>query len=78
MFRYADTVSATEILNELPKLSAEELDAIFYRAAALRQHAIAASPELLAAIDEADASFATEGGKPIEEVEAAVKSWLTK
>jgi hypothetical protein len=76
--RYVLFVSALEILDELPKLSAEELDAIFYRAAALRQHAITASPEVLAAIDEADASFAAEGGKPIDEVEASVKSWLTK
>jgi len=71
-------VSATEILDELPKLSAEEVDAIFFRAAALRQHSLSASPELIAAIDEADASFAVDGGKPIEHVEAAVKSWLTK
>jgi hypothetical protein len=71
-------VSATEILNELSKLSAEEIDAIFFRAAALRQHAVPASPELLAAIDEADASFAREGGKPIAEVESAIKSWLTR
>jgi isochorismate synthase EntC len=71
-------VSATEILDELPKLSAEEIDAIFFRAAALRQHFVSASPELLAAIDEADASFAADGGKPVDEVEAAVKSWLTK
>ena len=57
-------MSATEILDELPKLTAEEIDTIFFRAAALRQHAISASPELLAAIDEADA---TEGGKSIEQ-----------
>ena len=68
-------MSATEILDQLPKLSDEEIDAIFFRAAALRQHAISASPELLAAIDEADAS---EGGKSIEQIEAEIKSWLTK
>jgi hypothetical protein len=71
-------MSATEILDELPKLSPEDIDSIFFRAAALRQHAIAASPELLAAIDEADASFASGGGKSIEQIEAEVKSWLTK
>ncbi len=71
-------MSTSEILDQLPNLPAEELDAIFYRAAALRQHAIAASPELLAAIDEADASFAAEGGKPIEKIEADSKKWLTK
>jgi hypothetical protein len=71
-------VSASEILDELPKLSAEEIDIIFFRAAALRQHAISASPELVAAIDEADASFEKEGGKSIEQMEAAVKSWPTR
>ena len=71
-------MSASEILEELPKLSAEEIDAIFLRAAELRQHAISASPELLAAIDEADASFAADGGKPIKQIEADVKSWFTK
>ena len=71
-------VSATEILAELPNLSPEEIDTIFFRAAALRQHSISASPELLAAIDEADASFEKEGGTPIEQIEAAVKSWPTK
>ncbi|HEX4140857.1 MAG TPA: hypothetical protein VHY09_10955 [Candidatus Methylacidiphilales bacterium] len=68
-------MSATEILDELPKLSADDIDAIFFRAAALRQHAIAASPELLTAIDEADAAS---GGKSIEQIETEVKSWLTR
>ena len=71
-------MSATEILDELPKLSPEEIDLIFFRAADLRQHVIAASPELLAAIDEADASFEKEGGVPIEDVETTMKSWPTK
>jgi hypothetical protein len=71
-------MSATEILDELPKLSDEDIDAIYFRAAALRQHAIAASPELLAAIDEADASFATGSGKSPEQIEAEIKAWLTK
>jgi hypothetical protein len=71
-------MSATEILDELPKLSAEEIDVIFFRAAALRQHAIAASPELLAAIDEADASFTPGSGKTLEQIEAEAKTWLTK
>ena len=64
-------MSATEILDELPKLSAEDIDAIFFHAAALRQHAITASPELLSAIDEADA---TEGGKSIDQIRAEIKS----
>ena len=61
-------MSATEILDELPRLSAEDIDAIFFRAAALRQHAIAA-------IDEADSST---GGNSIDQIKAEAKSWLTK
>jgi hypothetical protein len=71
-------MSAAEILDELPKLSPEEIDIIFFRAADLRQHVLAASPELLAAIDEADESFEKEGGIPIAEVETTIKSWPTK
>lgn len=71
-------MSAIEILEELPKLSPEEIDQIFFRAAVLRQHVINASPELLAAIDEADASFEKEGGATIKEIETMVKSWTTK
>jgi hypothetical protein len=71
-------MSAAEILDELPKLSPEEIDLIFFRAADLRQHVIKASPELLAAIDEAEQSFEKEGGVPIEKVEAMLKSWPTK
>ena len=71
-------MSSSEIIDELPKLSPDELDAIFYQAAALREHAVSASPELIAAIDEADASFERDGGKPVAEVESSVKSWFTK
>jgi len=71
-------MSAADILDELPKLSPEEIDIIFFRAADLRQHVIAASPELLSAIDEADASFEKEGGVPIEEIETMIKSWPSK
>ena len=71
-------MNAAEILDELPKLSPEEIDIIFFRAADLRQHVITASPELLAAIDEAEESFEKEGGIPIEDVETMIKSWPTK
>ena len=71
-------MSAAEILDELPKLSPEEIDVIFFRAADLRQHVITASSELLAAVDEADKSFEKEGGIPIEEFETVIKSWPTK
>ncbi len=66
-------MSATEILNELPKLSPEEIDQIFFRAADLRQHVVGASPELLAAIEEADASFEKDDDISIEKIEAVVK-----
>jgi Mg/Co/Ni transporter MgtE len=35
------------------------------------------SPEMLAAIDEADRSFAAEGGVEPEEVRRQLKSWIT-
>jgi hypothetical protein len=35
------------------------------------------SPEMLAAIDEADRSFAAEGGVETEEVRRNLKQWLT-
>jgi len=71
-------MSAAEILEELPKLSPEEIDMIFFKAAGLRQQVITPSPELLTAIDEAEKSFEEEGGLTIEEIQAAIKSWSTK
>jgi hypothetical protein len=35
------------------------------------------TPEMLAAIDEADCSFATEGGVEPQEVRRKLKSWIT-
>jgi hypothetical protein len=35
------------------------------------------TPEMLAAIDEADRSFATEGGVESQEVRRKLKSWIT-
>ena len=71
-------MSAAEILEQLPKLSPEEIDMVFFKAADLRQHVIKPSPELLDAIDEAEKSFEKEGGMSIEEIEAAIKSWSTE
>lgn len=72
-------MSATEILAELPKLNAAELESIYRRAAELhREHVVEASPELLAAIDEADEAFAKEGGVSVEEARRIVASWNTK
>jgi hypothetical protein len=47
------SMSLTEILEELPKLKTEERDTILHRIEELDE---LASPEMLAAIDQADAS----------------------
>ncbi len=77
-----DTVlvmSTEEILEELPKLGPEELIAICRRAIELQEGlSLEASPELLAAIDEADVSFAKEGGIELSEARRIVESWGTK
>ena len=55
-------MSATEILDGLSKLTPAELEIIYRRAVELHQgHTLEASPELVAAIDVADQSFAKEG-----------------
>ena len=72
-------MSATEILDELPRLTPAELEIIYRRAAELHQgHIVEASPELLAAIDAADKSFAEEGGVSVDEARRTVASWNTK
>jgi len=72
-------MSATEILAELPKLSPAELEAISRRAMELhRGQMVEASPELLAAIDEADEMFAQEGGVTVEEARRVAALWNTK
>jgi hypothetical protein len=72
-------MSATEILEELPKLTPAELEVIYRRAMELHQgQTLAASPELLAAIDAADESFAKEGGVSIDEARRIAASWNTK
>ena len=72
-------MSATEILDELPKLSPAELETIYRRAMELHQgRGVEATPELLAAIDEADTSFAKEGGVDLAEARRIVASWNTK
>jgi hypothetical protein len=73
------SMSATEILNQLPTLNAAELELVYRRAAELHQgQVLGASPELLAAIDEADESFSKEGGTDIEEARRILGSWNTK
>ena len=72
-------MSTTEILEELPRLNLSELETIYRRAVQLHQgRTVEASPELLAAIDEADASFAKEGGVRVDEARRIVASWNTE
>ena len=52
---------------------------IYRRAVELHQgHRLEASPELLAAIDAADQSFANEGGVSVDEARRIAASWNTK
>jgi len=53
---YFSAVSMTEILDELPKLSMEERQLLFQRLSELGIGEIEETPEMLAAIDEAEAS----------------------
>ncbi len=77
--RILDWMSATEILNELPRLELAELESIFRRAVELHQkRTLDASPELLAAIDAADDSFDKDGGVSVEEARRILESWNTK
>ena len=64
-------MSLTEILEELPKLKTEERNAILHRIEELDD---LASPEMLAAIDQADAS-PSDQDLPAEEVRQMVKPW---
>jgi hypothetical protein len=71
-------MSATEILDELPRLAPADLEIICRRAMELQQgQALEASPELLAAIDTADDS-ANEGGVSVREARRITGSWNTK
>jgi hypothetical protein len=72
-------MSATEILDELPKLNPAELEIIYRRAVELHQElTLEGSPELLAAIDAADESFAKDGGVDVDAARRIVASWNTK
>jgi len=72
-------MSTSEILEELPHLSPAELETIYRRAIELHQgQAIDASPELLAAIDEAEKSSAVEGDVSLEEARRIVISWNSR
>jgi hypothetical protein len=64
-------MSLTEILDELPKLKTEERDTILHRIEELDE---LASPEMLAAIDQADAS-PSDQDLAVEDVRQKVKAW---
>jgi hypothetical protein len=69
-------VSATEILAQLPKLSADDLQAVWLEAAQLLEgRTITASRELLAAVDAGDASFDREETIAISDARREVRSW---
>ena len=71
-------MSLAEILAELPKLDPTELELVRERIMELcPDQSFEASPELLAAIDEADA-IPEDQDIPVKEVLRIVKSWNTK
>ena len=68
-------MSSAEILAELPALSPPELEAVWQTVGQLLNgRTLSASPELLAAVDEADASWEQEGGVAIEEARQKIGS----
>ncbi len=71
-------MSFTEILEELPRLSPEELEAVQRKLDELHEPSFEATPEMLAAIEEGRRSLQEEGGIPIEEAMKKVESWIAK
>jgi predicted transcriptional regulator len=74
-------MSFTEIVEELRKLSPEELEAVQRTLDEVRQgrgQEIEETPEMRAAIDEGIRSAKEEPLIPIEEVIAEIKTWNTK
>jgi hypothetical protein len=70
-------MSATEILDELPRLTPAELEIIYRRAVELHQgQTLEASPQLLAAIDAADES--ADEGVSMGEARRIAGAWNTK
>jgi hypothetical protein len=68
-------MSVNEILAELPKLDAAELQLVFQRTLELHESGMfTASPELLRAIEEAERE-SDEHDIPIEEAYRVVESW---
>ncbi len=72
--QYYTGMSVAEILEELPKLSASDRDLLFQRLSEMGAGEIEETPELLAAIDEADAAPEKEDLTP-DEMRQRVKRW---
>ncbi len=69
-------MSTTEILEELPRLNPSDLEVVDRRAVELHQgRTVEATPELLVAMDEADALWVKEGGVSVEEARVARRRW---
>jgi hypothetical protein len=69
-------MSTAEIIAELPNLSPDDVETIYFRAAALlNTPVLEETPELLAALDEAETSFLSEGSISVEEMRRTVASW---
>ena len=73
-------MTAYEVIDQIKALPPEEKTKV----EAFVQHEIEErllaeeSPEMLAAIDEADRSLAEEGGVPVEDVRRNLRQWITK
>jgi DNA-binding transcriptional regulator YiaG len=70
-------MSVNEILQEMDRLSPNELKVIREKLDLLHQD-FEATPEMLAAIEEGRRSLREEGGIPIEDAIKEVESWNTK
>ena len=71
-------MSFTQLIEELEKLSPDELDLVQAKLDALQNEHIEETPEMLAAIDEGLRSLREEGTITIEELGRRMKSWNFK
>jgi hypothetical protein len=72
------TMSFAQLIEEIEKLSPEELDLVQAKLDALQNEDIEETPEMLAAIDEGLRSLREEGTIPIEQVMEEMKTWNFK
>jgi hypothetical protein len=71
---YFSGMSVAEILNELPRLSATDRDLLFQRLSEMGAGEIDETPELLAAIDEAEAAPEADDSSP-DQLRQKVTRW---